>query len=80
MKEESNLSEKIKDWDECPTDFLLLDDVREFIKRLKNIRLSASYSKDDVTEKERELAIALFQDWHHDFLKFVDKLAGEKLI
>ena len=71
---EWNLSEKVH------RKFYFEKDVKELIRLLKEIKIMSTFSRDDVTAKEAEMAKAIFRDWQIAFFENLDKLAGEKLI
>lgn len=81
MKKEFNLSEKFQFGEEFATGerFYLEEDVKEFIKRLKedfvkNFQDACAYQL--LHRKNDEEAYDLMNDW---FCHKIDKLAGEEL-
>ena len=81
MKEEFNLSDKIN-W-KAMFPMAKAEDVKEFIKRLKeefeSFELKAISSKGDRGQGVEEILYWFYHDWK-DFEDKMEKLAGDKLI
>jgi len=86
MKEEFDLSKERKAPFDCiPNNksfyFYPEEDVKEFIKRLKEELENDKYTDDEYPAKQSFIKVSKATKWDDDYCisKIIDKLAGEKL-